>query len=81
MSARAGSSGDAVLSTLAGRIDPDWTVNDTLRIFPATVAVFDRFGIDACCGGAASIAAAARRDGADLVALIEALRLAAEQGR
>lgn len=70
-----------MLSTLAGRIEPDWTVNDTLRIFPATVAVFNRFGIDACCGGASSIAAAAQRDGADLAELVEALRAAAEQGR
>lgn len=70
-----------MLSTLAGRIEPDWTVNDTLRIFPATVAVFNRFGIDACCGGASSIAAAAMRDGAELAELVEALRLTAEQDR
>ena len=70
-----------MLSTLTGRIAPDWTVNDTLRIFPATVAVFNELGIDACCGGAATLAAAAERDGAELARLVEALRLAAEQGR
>lgn len=70
-----------MLSTLTGRIGPDWTVNDTLRIFPATVAVFNEFGIDACCGGAATLAAAAQRDEVHLAELIEALRLAAEQGR
>ena len=72
---------DDMLSTLTGRIAPDWTVNDTLRIFPATVAVFNEFGIDACCGGAATLADAAQRDGAELAELIEALRVAAEQGR
>ena len=70
---------DYILSAPAGlRVEPEWTVNETLRIFPATVAVFNDFGIDACCGGAATIAAAAQRDGADLVRLVEALRRAAE---
>ena len=41
------------------------SVNETIRKYPATVAVFNHHGIDACCGGAAPIAAAATRDGAD----------------
>ena len=42
------------------------SVNETIRKYPATVAVFNHHGIDACCGGAAPIAAAATRDGADV---------------
>lgn len=51
-------------------------VNDVLRRYPATVAVFNAFGIDACCGGAVPLAEAARRDEADLDALLDALRRA-----
>lgn len=55
----------------------DMTVNEAIRRFPATVAVFNAFGIDACCGGAAMLAEAAVRDGADPVELLEAVRAAA----
>jgi iron-sulfur cluster repair protein YtfE (RIC family) len=41
------------------------TVNETIRRFPATVEIFNRYGIDACCGGAATVEDAAVRDGAD----------------
>jgi iron-sulfur cluster repair protein YtfE (RIC family) len=58
-------------------IPADITVNETIRRFPATVAVFNAFGIDACCGGAAPLAEAAVRDGADPVELLEAVRAAA----
>ena len=49
------------------------TVNDVIRTHPETVGVFNRFGIDACCGGAASIVDAAIRDGADPRELVAAL--------
>jgi len=49
------------------------TVNQMLLEHPATVAVFNAFGIDACCGGDVSIEEAARRDGADASALLAAL--------
>lgn len=57
-------------------LDVTWSVNDTLGKYPSTVAVFNRFGIDACCGGAASIADAAIRDGADPRELLNALKAA-----
>jgi regulator of cell morphogenesis and NO signaling len=53
--------------------DPAATVNEILVKYPETVSVFNEFGIDACCGGAASLDEAARRDGADVDRLIRAL--------
>jgi iron-sulfur cluster repair protein YtfE (RIC family) len=50
------------------------TVNELLLAVPATVEVFNAFGIDACCGGAVPVAEAAARDGAPLEALLDALR-------
>ena len=62
-------------------IDPRWSVNETIARHPETMPVFNRFGVDTCCGGGAPITDAARRDGADadalLAALGEALRQAA----
>jgi iron-sulfur cluster repair protein YtfE (RIC family) len=52
----------------------EMTVNDTIRRYPATVEIFNRYGIDACCGGAASVLDAARRDGADVDTLLAELR-------
>ena len=48
-------------------------VNDVIQSHPATTTVFNKFGIDACCGGAVSITDAALRDGADPTALLNAL--------
>ena len=49
------------------------TVNEAIRLYPLTVELFNRFGIDACCGGAVPIVEAAARDGADTGALMEEL--------
>ncbi len=53
------------------------SVNETIRRWPATVAVFNEFGIDACCGGAVANGDAAARDGAQparvLAALVQAI--------
>lgn len=57
-------------------IDPGCSVNEVIARYPATIAVFNKFGLDTCCGGGAPIADAARRDGADVNALLEALRQA-----
>jgi regulator of cell morphogenesis and NO signaling len=52
------------------------TVNEVIASSPATVAVFNAFGIDACCGGAATLEEAAQRDGAELGPLLGALERA-----
>lgn len=41
------------------------TVNEAIRRYPETLAVFNVFGIDACCSGAVRIAEAADRHGID----------------
>ena len=54
-------------------IDTTASVNEILLKYPAAVSVFNELGIDACCGGDASLEEAARRDGADIDRLIAAL--------
>ncbi len=69
---------DPELAMTRTAFEPDTalTVNQLVAREPATIAVFNRFGMDTCCGGAVPIADAARRDGVDLDALIAALRSA-----
>jgi regulator of cell morphogenesis and NO signaling len=62
-----------------GKITEDMVVNDAIRLYPKTIGVFTQFNIDSCCGGAVSIADAARRDGAPLAELLKALNEAASQ--
>lgn len=50
------------------------TVNELMTEHPATIAVFNRFGIDMCCGGGVSVDDAVRRDGLDRDAVCLALR-------
>jgi len=57
-------------------LDVSTSVNDVLTQYPETVSIFNAFGIDACCGGAASLREAARRDGVDLAELLGALQTA-----
>ena len=48
-------------------------VNDVIRTYPSSVSVFNELGIDACCGGDASLAEAASRDGVDIGVLMARL--------
>lgn len=54
------------------------TVDELTLRYPDTIAVFNRFGIDSCCGGGVPLVDAARRDGADFDALLAALQAAVE---
>ena len=65
----------------AQAVDTAATVNEILAQHPGAVSTFNTFGIDACCGGNASLDEAARRDGADLAALIAALDAVIDRGR
>lgn len=58
-------------------IDPDWSVNATIQRFPSTVAVFNEYGVDACCGGAATLREAALEAGVAVDRLLDALESAA----
>jgi regulator of cell morphogenesis and NO signaling len=62
-------------------IRPDELVNDVIRAHPDTVEVFNRYGIDACCGGDARVDDAAVRDGVDPAELLRALNEAEEEAR
>ena len=55
------------------------TVNEIVVRYPETIAVFNRFGIDSCCGGGVPLGDAAHRDGAELDALLRALDAVLEQ--
>lgn len=57
-------------------IDQHLTVNDVLRRHPDTLAVLNRFGVDACCGGGDTLAEAAEREGIELAQLLQELRRA-----
>jgi iron-sulfur cluster repair protein YtfE (RIC family) len=58
-------------------INADWSVNTTIQRFPSTVAVFNEHGVDACCGGAATLREAALEAGVPLDQLLDALESAA----
>lgn len=57
-------------------LDTTLTVNALIAREPRTIAIFNRFGMDTCCGGTIPIGEAARRDGVNLDALVAELRLA-----
>jgi regulator of cell morphogenesis and NO signaling len=54
-------------------INEAWTVNEVIESFPDTIAVFNSFGVDSCCGGNATLAEAAADAGVDLNALVSAV--------
>lgn len=61
------------------QLDPSLTINEIVARHPETIAVFNRFGMDTCCGGGVPVEEAARRDGLDLDQILAALRDATEQ--
>lgn len=55
------------------KITKTMIVNDAIKQHPKTIGVFNEFHIDSCCGGAVSIEDAAKRDKANLDALMKRL--------
>lgn len=54
----------------------EMSVNAVCSRWPETVEVFNRHGIDACCGGAERVPLAAERDGANVeVVMAELVRI------
>jgi iron-sulfur cluster repair protein YtfE (RIC family) len=49
------------------------SVNEVLRAAPASGAIFNRFGVDTCCGGGLPLHEAAREAGVALDELLLAL--------
>lgn len=56
----------------------EWTVNEALRHAPDAAAVFNRLGIDTCCGGSLTLREAAQSAGLTPEALLAALGPAVE---
>jgi iron-sulfur cluster repair protein YtfE (RIC family) len=63
------------------RILAEMTVDDVMARHPATMRVFNTFGVDSCCGAHSSVREAAERDGVDEVALLAALERAMQEPR
>jgi regulator of cell morphogenesis and NO signaling len=59
-------------------LDSTLTIHEILAQYPRTAGIFERFGIHSCCGGNASLVEAAHRDGADVDALVAAVRALVE---
>ena len=57
----------------------DMVINDVIKKYPQTIAVFNQFRVDSCCGGGQSIEKTATRDGVDVESLMQALNEAASQ--
>ena len=53
------------------------SINEIIRKYPNTMAVFNRFNVDSCCGGARSLKSVAEEDKVNLRELIDALEKAA----
>lgn len=60
-------------------LDTALTINEIVARFPETIPVFNRFGLDICCGGGVRVDEAAQRDGIDSAEVISALRQAIER--
>lgn len=67
--------GDGSTNQLAHEeLDCSLSVNAVLARYPSTVHVFNRFGLDTCCGGVLRVDEAARAHGIDRGALCGALK-------
>lgn len=56
-----------------------WTVDDVIRCCPASIVALNELGIDTCCGGDATLDAAAKSAGVSTAHLLDSLLTAASQ--
>jgi regulator of cell morphogenesis and NO signaling len=61
------------MAGIASKIEKDMKVADILKKYPRTIAVFNRYGIEACCMGEQSIEESAWERQIDLGQLMESL--------
>ena len=57
-------------------ITRDMTINDVIKDYPQSIAVFNEFRVDSCCGGGQTIDKTATSDGVNIDALLQALNKA-----
>ena len=57
------------------------TINAVVASYPQTLEVFQRFGLDACCGGSLPLHVAVEHHKLDLTTVLAALRSMVEQDR
>ncbi len=62
-------------------ITRDRIINDVIKEYPQSIAVFNEFRVDSCCGGGQSIEKTATADGIDVGALLQALNEAVKTDR
>lgn len=55
-------------------ITKNTTINEIVRAYPNTLAVFKEFQVDSCCGGGDTLAQACQKGGQDLEELMETLK-------
>jgi regulator of cell morphogenesis and NO signaling len=55
-------------------------LNAIVARYPEALTVFQRFGLDTCCGGALPLRTAAQHHNLDVEDILSALRAALEQG-
>lgn len=54
-------------------ITKDMVINDVVKMYPETLAIFSKFKVDSCCGGGQSIENTACADAVNVEALVRAL--------
>ncbi len=58
-------------------LDAAMSINEIIARCAQTITVFNRFGMDTCCGGGVTVEEAARRDGTAVHAVLVARHEAA----
>jgi iron-sulfur cluster repair protein YtfE (RIC family) len=64
---------DTQSTNSAAAIDPNWTVRDVTSRYPATVATFKAWKVEACCDAGRTLEDASQRAGVSRDTLIAAL--------